>query len=314
MPSASTPQPEGAAGGDGVRPRAARAKRTLLGVARDLLSMTKPRITLVVLATSSAGIALAPGHVPPARLLFSLLGTVLVVSAANALNMWWERDVDGAMERTRDRPLPAGRIDPTLALAFGLALGAVAVPLLFAAGALVGLLGLFALVSYVAVYTPLKRQTPFALHVGAVPGAIPPLLGWTTVTGRLDMGGLALFALLLVWQLPHFLAISLFHGADYARAGLRVYVVERGVRATKGAIVLYAALLLVVSLAPVPLGLAGNAYLVCAMVAGALFIAVGALGLARDLSDRRWARSVFGYSILYLTVLLGTLVADHLGA
>jgi protoheme IX farnesyltransferase len=197
----------------------ARPRSRVIPVVRDLVALTKPRITTLVLLTGAAGACLAPAHVPMARLLLSLVGTALIVASANALNMWWEREVDGLMSRTRGRPLPAGRMSPDLALAFGLALGVVSVPMLFLVNVATGLLGLVSLVSYVAVYTPLKRHTHLALLVGAVPGAMPPLMGWTTVTGAIGLGGALLFAVLFLWQLPHFAAISIFRKDDYARAG-----------------------------------------------------------------------------------------------
>lgn len=280
--------------------------------ARDFLALTKPRITLVVLLTGGAGMALAPGSIAPFKLLASLLGTVLVVSAANALNMWWERDTDGLMERTRKRPLPAGRLSPEAALAFGLLLAVFATPLLFLVNFATGMLGLFALTSYVAVYTPLKRVTPFALQVGAIPGAIPPLMGWTSVTGNAGAGGLFLFALLFVWQVPHFLAIGLFRTADYARAGLLVHPVVRGERASRASIVAHAVLLTATSLAPLPLHLAGWAYGLVALILGGVFVGMAARGMALPPGDAvaRWARRVFGYSIIYLVLLLAALLID----
>jgi heme o synthase len=141
---------------------------------RDLVALTKPRITALVLLTGAAGMRLAPGRVTSRTMWLSLLGTALIIGAANALNMWWERDVDARMLRTRNRPLPAGRMSPEVALAFGVGLAIVSAPVLFVVNLATGLLGLIALVSYVAVYTPLKRHTHLALLVGAVPGAIPP--------------------------------------------------------------------------------------------------------------------------------------------
>jgi protoheme IX farnesyltransferase len=282
--------------------------------ARDLLALTKPRITSVVLATTAAGIAVAPipvgGHVGLHRVVLSLAGMVLIVSSANALNMWWERETDGRMARTKDRPLPAGRMAPGAALVFGLALGISALPLLLAVNGLTALLGLVALVMYVAAYTPLKRHTTLALLVGAVPGAMPPLMGWTTVTGTLGAGGLLLFGVLFLWQLPHFIAISLFRREDYARAGLKIVPVERGDRAAKWMIVGYTVLLVAVSVLLFPYRIAGGAYLASASLLGAAFLALGAWGL-RAASGARWARSLFGFSIVYLVLLLSTMLFDR---
>jgi protoheme IX farnesyltransferase len=284
-------------------------------VARDFVALTKPRITLIVLITFAAGVALAPGALTLHDGVLAVLGTTLVVAAANALNMWWERDVDALMERTRKRPLPAGRLDPRAALAFGCALGAIAVPMLCAVNPLTGLLGAFALFSYVALYTPLKRRTPFSLHVGAVPGAIPPLLGWTSVTGQLDGGGLALFAFMCAWQLPHFIAISVFREADYARAGLKVHgVVQSTGRAWLG-LALWTVACVVASVLPLFFGLGGYVYLAVAFVAGAWFLRESFRGAwaagAGEAQSHRAARKVFGFSILYMVVTFVALVADR---
>jgi protoheme IX farnesyltransferase len=279
--------------------------------ARDLVALTKPRITALVLLTGAAGAWLAPGRVAAQRLALSLVGTTLIVAAANALNMWWERDVDGRMARTRNRPLPAGRMSPDVALAFGLALALVSAPLLFLVNLATGLLGVIALVTYVAVYTPLKRHTDLALLVGAVPGAIPPLLGWTTVTGHLGLGGALLFGVLFLWQVPHFAAIALFRADDYARAGLQVVSVQHGERAARRTIAVWTVPLVAASLAFVPLGLAGAAYGVVAAVLGAGFLLMASRGLAEGRSAaevRRWATRVFAYSIPYLALLVVALL------
>jgi protoheme IX farnesyltransferase len=293
-----------------ARPRARAV--SLARVVRDLVALTKPRITALVLTTGAAGAFLAPGHVARPTLVLSLVGTALIVGAANALNMWWERDVDAHMARTRNRPLPAGRLSPDVALAFGLALAIVSTPMLFLVNPMVGLLGGVALVSYVAVYTPLKRHTHLALLVGAVPGAIPPLLGWTTVTGRLGAGGLLLFAVLFLWQIPHFAAISIFRKDDYARAGLQVVSVQHGEGAARQTIALFTLLLVATTLLFTPMGLAGRGYLAVATALGAAFLALvvrGARGGAR-LDVDRWAKRVFAFSIPYLTLLLVALLLD----
>src|SRR5579871_310059 len=207
---------------------AARPRARAVPLARDLVALTKPRITALVLLTGAVGTCLAPGHAPAAKRLLALAGTALIVGAANALNMWWERDVDALMSRTRNRPLPAGRMSPDVALAFGLALAVVSAPMLFLVNVVTGLLGLVALASYVLVYTPLKRSTHWALLVGAVPGAMPPLLGWTATTGSIGLGGALLFVVLFLWQVPHFAAISIFRAGEYARAGLQVVSVQHG--------------------------------------------------------------------------------------
>ena len=283
-------------------------------VVRDLVALTKPRITALVLLTGAAGICLAPGHVASRKLLLSLAGTALIVGSANALNMWWERDVDSRMIRTRNRPLPSGRMSPEVALAFGLGLALVASPMLFAVNAATGLLGLVALVSYVAVYTPLKPHTHLALLVGAVPGAMPPLLGWTTATGTIGSGGMLLFAVLFLWQVPHFAAISIFRAEDYARAGLQVVSVQHGERAARQMIAVYTVLLVAASFLFIPFGLAGRRYAVIAMLLDAAFLALAFRGLIAGparFDARRWAKQVFVFSIPYLTVLLAALLSDR---
>ncbi len=280
--------------------------RGALAIGRDLLALTKPRITMLVLATDAAGATLAPGHVGGRALALSLAGTALIVGSANALNMWWERDVDARMTRTRNRPLPAGRLSPDVALSFGLALAAVSAPMLFMVNVATGLLGLAALLSYVAVYTPLKRHTHLALLVGAVPGAIPPLLGWATVTGGIGLGGLLLFGVLFLWQIPHFAAITIFRAEDYGRAGLQVVSVQHGERAARETVALYAVLLVAATLLFVPFGLAGRYYLGAATALGAAFLALSLRGLRAGarLDTNRWAKQVFAFSVIYLPALL----------
>lgn len=290
--------------------------RSIGAIARDLVSLTKPRITVIVVATMLGGVVVASRYaralglpdVSVASVVLSLIGTVLVVSGANALNMYIERDSDGLMERTKKRPLPAGRLSPNLALWFGIAISVLSLLILgLAVNSTTTLLGAFALVSYVCVYTPLKRKTTAALLIGAVPGAIPPLLGWTTVTNRIDAPGAVLFGILFLWQVPHFLAITLFRSSDYQRAGLKVLPAERGEALTRRHIVGYLVALLVVSLLVVPLGVAGPVYFAAALVLGVGFLGFGLLGL-RSSSDVRWARGLFGLSILYLMLIQVALV------
>jgi protoheme IX farnesyltransferase len=285
-----------------------RAAPSALQYAKDLMLLAKPRLSGLVVLTTAGGVALAPGHMGAARALVTIAGTAAVVGAANALNCWLEREVDARMRRTRDRPLPAGRVEPFVALALGLAVPIFALPILaLVANPLTALLAFVALTVYVAVYTPMKRRSTLALFVGAVPGAIPPLLGWTAVTGRVEPGGLALFALLFAWQLPHFLAISIYLAEDYARGGLRVFALVHGERATRAWIAASAALLLLVSLALLPLRVAGPAYGIVAGVAGVALLAGALSGLGR--TGGRWARHLFLGTLLHLTALFAALLA-----
>jgi heme o synthase len=295
------------------------SERARPSMAADFVALTKPRITLMVVVTMLGGVWLAvqDGNRPHAltagemaRLAVAVLGTALVIGSANTLNMYLERSTDGLMARTRNRPLPTGRLRAELALGFGVALGVVSIPLLgFAANVVTGLLAAFALVSYVGVYTPLKRKTTLALLVGAVPGAIPPLLGWTAVTGRIEWPGVLLFGVLFLWQVPHFLAIATFRRDDYARAGLKVLPVERGDRVTRWHIVGYLVALIAVSFALVGVGVGGALYVGAAGVLGAVFFGFGLWGLRPSAGDR-WARSLFAVSIVYLVLLFAALMVS----
>lgn len=279
-----------------------------MSAARDLIALAKPRITMPVVLTAASGMYLAPGELSWARTLLVITGTVLLVAGANAMNMYLERDIDGRAARTRSRPLPAGRLPAIAALALGLGLGVLALPLLYFCGnPLTALLGLIAYVTYVAVYTPMKQSSPGALVVGSVPGAMPPLMGWTAVTGHMDPPALVLFAIMFLWQLPHFLAISLYRDVEYERAGYKVTATEHGTTTAKVQILMYLLALGPVTLVLVPLGVGGPLYLCTAVVAGAMFLGTGILGLRRD-AGRKWARNLFTVSLLYLVMLLGGLV------
>jgi protoheme IX farnesyltransferase len=286
--------------------------RTRQVAAADLLALVKPRILLMTLITAAGGMSLAPGGFALGPALVMLAGTALIVGAANTLNMYLEREVDCHMARTRNRPLPAGRLDPQVALYFGVAQAFVAVPLLTfglgPAGPISGLLAVIAFVSYVMVYTPMKQRSHIATWIGAIPGAMPALLGWTAITGRVDAGGLAVFALLFVWQIPHFHAIALYRLKDYQRAGLATLPGARGVTATRVEIVLYSLVQLLVSLMLFALGVSGAVYLVVAAVSGFAYLGYATSGLFRG--DARWARRLFLASIVYLPVVFAAMVVD----
>lgn len=274
-----------------------------------LVSLTKPRISLLSVATAAVGFALAPGTPSRTLLLCTLIGTWFLVGSANTLNMYLERDIDSRMARTRRRPLPAGRLSPGVALRFGVAQAFIAVPLLtFGANALTGLLGAIALVLYVLVYTPLKQRTIHSLTIGAVPGAMPPLLGWTAATGSISAAALALFGVIFFWQIPHFLAIAMYQRDDYSAAGLKVLPVEYGDAVTRRTIVATLILQVLVTLLLVPLGLGDRFYLVGAALLGAVMLGWGVYGLTRA-GGRGWARGLFLVSIAYLPILFALLVA-----
>jgi protoheme IX farnesyltransferase len=278
---------------------------------RDLIALGKPRITMMVLITTATGIWLAPHPLPMARAIVTLIGVALVVAAANAFNMYMERDVDALMRRTRNRPLPSGRLAPEVALLFGMFCGVLSLPLVRAtANPLTCALALASLVLYVFAYTPLKRRSSWALVVGAVPGAIPPLLGWTASTGHIDAPGLAIFGILFVWQIPHFIAISMFRADEYARAGLKVDAVVHGLDGARWRIVGWSVVQFAASLAVLKTGVGGRFYEGAAFALGAVLLALCGLGLRAMSREQtvRWARWFFLYSIIYLPVLFTALV------
>jgi heme o synthase len=274
---------------------------------RAFVALGKPRITFFVVVTTLGGLFLARRAGESfawASALWAVLGTSLIVASANALNMVIERDIDRRMVRTMNRPLAQRVIEVRSAIAFAVVLGVVAVPMLaFGVNALTCLLAILAHLLYVFAYTPLKQKSHHALLVGAVPGAIPPLLGWTAATGRVDAAGLTLFGILFLWQIPHFLAIAWFRRDDYRNAGLVVMPNVASDEAVKHSMLRYTFGLLAVSLLPVPLHIAKLGYGVMAFGFGAAFLLLVLGGLRRD-AGVRWARSVFIASLFYLMALM----------
>ncbi len=276
----------------------------------DLWQLTKPGITRMCVLTTAGGLVLAPGEIGVVGGLSAVIGGALAVSGANAANMWWERETDRLMARTRRRPLPAGRMAPAVALRFSMVLSVLSLLVLgLGTNLLTAALAAFAILSYVLVYTPLKYRTPLALVIGAIPGAVPPLLGWTAVTNAIDPGGLVLFGILLVWQIPHFIAIALYRKSEYARAGIRVVPLVRGDAMAKIQAVAWAGILVPLSLMLTPLGVAGYFYLLCAMVLGMAFLGWAFTGLD-DAAGARWARGYFLASLAYLPALTAALAID----
>jgi protoheme IX farnesyltransferase len=276
---------------------------------RDLLDLAKPRITSMVVFTTAMGLWLAPGSIGVPRTALLLFGTALLVGSANTLNCWYERETDGLMIRTRNRPLPAGRLDPWTALALGIVCGVFAIPILaIAINPLTALLGAIAHATYVLVYTPLKKISPWALEVGAIPGAIPPLMGWTAATSALTLPGWFLFGILFFWQIPHFLAIAIYLEDDYRRGGLKVLSVERGTVMAARWLAFYTVALVVVSLLAQPLGLARVAYTATAAALGAGFLWFAKRGVTGPV-EGAWARRTMLFSIVWLTALMLSLVA-----
>lgn len=268
------------------------------------LELTKPRLTLLAVAMTMLGCCLgANGSLTFGLALATLSGAALVGAGAAALNQFLEREADGRMHRTQSRPLPSGRMQPGEALAFGICCAVAGLlELMLLVNPLTGLLGVVCLGSYLFVYTPLKQKTPWSTLVGAVPGAIPPLMGWAAVRGQLDPGGWVLFLIVFFWQMPHFLAIAWLYKEDYARGGFRVLpVVDPGGARAVRQIRIFSVALLLVSLTPAWLGMSGNAYLACALPAGVAFLVPGFRFAATK--SRAHARWLFLASVIYLPVL-----------
>lgn len=281
-------------------------------VLNDYLILTKVRITTLVLVTAASGFLLGSSDGLGLSLLgWTLLGTGLAASGAAALNQVLEREVDARMRRTAGRPIPAGRMSALHGLTVGLVLSLAGVGVLAAfVNLLTAALGLVTVLLYVGVYTPLKRMTTLNTIVGAVPGAIPPVMGWTAATGALGVPAGVLFAILFLWQLPHFLAIAWIFRDDYRRGGFPMLpVVDPGGRTTGHQVALYCAALVPVSLLPTFLGLTGSTYFFGALVLGLAFLVFG-LRMARNRRGRE-ARGVLLASVTYLPLLLALLVLDR---
>lgn len=275
--------------------------------------LIKARLTLLVLLTTLVGFYLgARGPMGYALMVHALLGTALLASGAAALNQLIERRQDALMQRTSGRPLPSGRLQPETVRAFGLvcSVGGL-VYLALATNLLTASVGAITLTSYLFIYTPLKRVTWLNTLVGAVPGALPPVMGWIAARGELSAEGWALFGILALWQLPHFFAIAWIYREEYARAGFKILpLVDPDGRRTARQSVAYTLALLVVSVCPFALKLAGPVYLISALMLGGAFL-VCAIQFARQLTETK-ARQVFLASILYLPLLLATLTLDKL--
>ncbi|TAN32548.1 protoheme IX farnesyltransferase [bacterium] len=271
-------------------------------VARDYLSLLKLRIVVLLDATAvGVMVPAAQGHPRLLPVLAVLAGGTLAAGGAHAINCWFDRDIDRAMSRTRLRPLPEGRIPPWHALAIGIVLNILAFAVLWAgANLLAAVLALAGALIYVFVYTIwLKRSTPHNIVIGGAAGAMPPLVGWAAVTGRIDLTALALFAVIFFWTPPHFWALAQVIKTDYARAHIPMLPVVSGERSAKRQSIVYAALTAVVSVVPFFTGSAGAVYL-----AGAVVLGVGLVGITvLDLDGRRWTRRLFAYSIVYVALL-----------
>jgi heme o synthase len=277
----------------------------------DFLELTKPRLNLLVVATTLAGYYLGAEGFNASVLLCTVVGTGLVAGGAAAFNEILERDTDGLMRRTRMRPLPGGRMRVATAVWFAIALSACGLALLaVGANTLAAAVAAATLLSYALIYTPLKAKTSLSTLVGGVPGALPPMIGWSAATGTLSLEAWVLFGIVFLWQMPHFLAIAWLCREDYARAGLPMLpVVEPDGRSTAQQVVLYASVLVPMSLVPTLVGLAGRVYFAGALVLGVAFLALGIL-FARERTNEN-ARRLFLGSITYLPLLWGLLLGNR---
>jgi protoheme IX farnesyltransferase len=281
---------------------------------KEYLELTKPRVTWLILMSTAVGYWFGfsgPWHW--LVLLHALLGTGLIASGTFTLNQWYEREADGKMRRTERRPLPSGRMLPGRALWFGLLLSVLGfVELYWGANPLTAWLGLFTQVTYLAVYTPLKQLTPHSTTVGAIPGAMPPLIGFAASAGTLTVEAWVLYAILFIWQFPHFYAIAWMYKEDYGRAGIQMLpVVEPDCESTARRILWTSLVLIPVSLLPRYVSMAGNFYLVGAVAMGAYFVYSG-VRASRERSLLR-ARGVLLASVIYLPVLYGLMLLDRTG-
>jgi protoheme IX farnesyltransferase len=277
----------------------------------DFVELLKPRVMSLVVFSGFAGLMVAPGDLHPVLAAVAVLCIAVGAGASGAINMWYDRDIDAVMQRTRRRPLPAGRVDPQEAVSFGvvLAIGAVTLMALAVNWLAAGLLA-FTIAFYVFVYTMwLKRRTPQNIVIGGAAGAFPPMIGWAAVTGQISLASIALFLLIFMWTPPHFWALALYRTGDYAKAGVPMLPVVAGARATKAQMLIYTVLLFPLALAPWALGVTGVLYAVAAVVLGLLFI-LAAVRVWFDDGDRA-ARQMFAFSILYLFLLFTLLILDR---
>jgi len=279
----------------------------------DYITLMKPELTFLSVITAMAGVFLAsPGSIPFGVALHVLLGTALVGGGAGALNQLMEREYDGMMRRTEHRPLPSGRLSPVEVLVFGTTLSVLGIlDLVLFTNFLTGFLAVVTLVTYLFLYTPLKRITPWSTAVGGIPGALPPVIGWTAARNEITLDAWVLFAVLFFWQMPHFFSLAWMYRKDYARAGYKLLtVVDSSGSTTSIHMIIYSTLLLFASIAPGVLGSAGVLYIIAASLLSTAFIASTVhLSVART---NEAARRVFFASLIYLPVLLLFMIIDKL--
>ncbi len=280
------------------------------GGVRDYISLLKPRVMSLVVFTGAAGLLVAPGYLHPVLAAVAVLCIAVGSGAAGAINMWYDRDIDQVMTRTRGRALPMGRVEPEEALTFGIVLSVGSVLLMgVAVNYMAAALLAAAILFYVFVYTMwLKRRTPQNIVIGGAAGAFPPAIGWAAVTGDVTFEPIILFALIFLWTPPHFWALALYRSGDYEKAGVPMLPVVAGARETKKQILFYSIILFPMALAPWFMGFAGTLYAGVAAVMGALFL-IAAVSVWFDETDKS-AKRLFGYSIFYLFALFAALIVD----
>jgi protoheme IX farnesyltransferase len=284
-----------------------------LATAGDYFALLKPRVMSLVVFTALVGLAVAPGSLHPVTAFTALLCIAVGAGASGALNMWYDADIDALMTRTARRPVPAGRVQPGEALAFGLTLSGFSVVTLgllvnVAAAALLA----FTIFFYVVIYTMwLKRSTPQNIVIGGAAGAFPPMIGWAAVTGSLSLEPILLFLIIFFWTPPHFWALALYKRDDYARAGIPMLPVVAGDAATRRQILLYTLIVVPLGIAPWPLGYAGMLYGAVSAVTGAIMLVLAWQVLREQRPADRASRNLFAFSILYLFLLFATLLVER---
>jgi protoheme IX farnesyltransferase len=279
----------------------------------DYIALLKPRVMSLVVFTALVGLAVAPGSLHPVTAFTALLCIAVGAGASGALNMWFDADIDAKMTRTARRPVPAGRVQPGEALAFGLTLSGFSVVIL---GVLVNVLSAallaFTIFFYAVVYTMwLKRSTPQNIVIGGAAGAFPPMIGWAAVTGSLSLEPVVLFAIIFFWTPPHFWALALYKTEDYARAGIPMLPVVAGDAATRLQILLYTLVVVPIGIAPWPLGYAGVLYGATSVVTGAIMVLLAVQVYRERRPAERAARNLFAFSILYLFLLFAVLLVER---
>ena len=277
----------------------------------DFVALLKPRVMSLVVFTGVVGMVLAPGALHPVLAVVAILCIAVGAGAAGAINMWYDRDIDAVMTRTRNRPIPAGRMAPNIALSFGITLAVASVSIMALAvnGVAAGLLA-FTIFFYIVIYTmALKRRTPQNIVIGGAAGAFPPMIGWAAVTGDVMLASVVLFGIIFLWTPPHFWALALYKRGDYDKAGVPMLPVVAGRKSTAWQMLAYTVALLPVTLLPCVIGLSGMVYGAGALALGLIFSAY-AVAVIRDSSERS-ARRMFPFSILYLFLIFVLLLVDQ---